>query len=219
MWHPSPLLSSAAALTERGGGGGVKTGENTASRQQDAHGPEKDGCSDPGNGERRRGRRDFFGSQLCEKWKKEKSTGCHFVVLCVRNRKRRRNTVCRQQRGLSAVVVVTAVQSASPPSAVLVLLSSRYLNHTRDSDRTRHYLPDWTLIWLSFSFSVTVSTRASCCQNPFNIALLWAFKHMTSLVKQCLCDNFVMHKHTKLSHNFYFMKNNKSKIYETYIDN
>ena len=26
-----------------GGGGGVKTGKNTVSRQQDAHGPEKDG--------------------------------------------------------------------------------------------------------------------------------------------------------------------------------
>lgn len=39
-----------------GGVGGIKTGKNTASMQQDAHGPEKDGRLDPGNGEKRRGR-------------------------------------------------------------------------------------------------------------------------------------------------------------------
>lgn len=50
-----------------GGGGAEKKNQNgkkTASRQQDAHGPEKDDWLDSGNGEKSRGRRGF-GSQLC----------------------------------------------------------------------------------------------------------------------------------------------------------
>lgn len=35
-------------------------GKNSSDRQQDAHGPEKDGWLNPGNGEKRRGRRYFL---------------------------------------------------------------------------------------------------------------------------------------------------------------
>lgn len=62
------VLSSALAEPESTDRGKkkkkIKTGKNTASRQQDAHGPEKDDWLDPGNGEERRGRR-YFRSQLC----------------------------------------------------------------------------------------------------------------------------------------------------------
>lgn len=51
---------------------GMKTGKNTASRQQDAHGPEKDDWLDPGNGENSRGRR-YFRGQLC--FNRRKKTG------------------------------------------------------------------------------------------------------------------------------------------------
>lgn len=57
----SLLYSTCRAWIHREGGKNkLEREKNTASRQQDAHGPEKDGWLDAGNGERRRGRRDFW---------------------------------------------------------------------------------------------------------------------------------------------------------------
>lgn len=41
------------------GWGELKRDKNSSNRQQDAHGPEKDGWLNPGNGEKSRGRRYF----------------------------------------------------------------------------------------------------------------------------------------------------------------
>lgn len=62
--HQFTVLQKLQNLNLQRGKKKTLTGKNNAGRQQDAYGPEKDGWLDPGNGEKRKGRRDS-GSQLC----------------------------------------------------------------------------------------------------------------------------------------------------------
>lgn len=110
------MISSVELLHEVKGvrwwwGGGSKQDKNIGSRQQDAHGTQKDEWRDRGNGEEKRGR-GYSGSQLCANWKKKKS--CFearrdillFFPLPVKGRK---GSVL--QRGLRGPVSVTAAVS------------------------------------------------------------------------------------------------------------
>lgn len=60
--HISFHLCPCLCVRARASGGQVclKMGKNSSDRQQDAHGPEKDSWLNPGNGEKKRGRRYFL---------------------------------------------------------------------------------------------------------------------------------------------------------------
>lgn len=87
-------------------------GKNRASRQQDAHGPEKDDWLDPGNGERE-GEEGEILHHSCVRIEKKKScfeARINVLLLFPQAVKRWRGSL--PQQGLSAVVAGTAISTA-----------------------------------------------------------------------------------------------------------